>query len=336
MVKRLRRHRVVTILPDRATRPQKTQADRIDQLGLAVVLSPRIREFVTGGDAAIVRFLRACGLGDVTVVPFGAVAETVDDTDFVIIPEDDWRTSERVWVDVIRAMHPDYQAIAKVVPAAERGDRYYADLKHSAAVQCLEGLARKVQIGNSGGIAEGWTDGRTFIAFDRQFLERQPMSADGLLRVMGVYFHEVSHTADDAKDSAHSIEFYRRFHDLSTAATGSSFVRLLAVLLRRGANAAGQARLKTQRKNLGKASEAFLKIGRELLSSYEAWQASPDGEAATPAAPRSRGKVSAPEPPTIAAKVSARKLPKQKVKRSVDPVPEDELPEELAIEIDFS
>lgn len=64
--------------------------------------------------------------------------------------------------------------------------------------------------------AEAWTDGETYIAIDRDFLNRcnLPWSSPGTAKLCSVLTHEMAHDTDTAGSHLHGPEFYERFHQL--------------------------------------------------------------------------------------------------------------------------
>lgn len=64
--------------------------------------------------------------------------------------------------------------------------------------------------------ANGWTDGRTYIAFNRGYLKRYfPSSAWGAAAIMTLAFHEMAHDTDDTGSHFHGAEFYQAYHDMT-------------------------------------------------------------------------------------------------------------------------
>jgi hypothetical protein len=64
--------------------------------------------------------------------------------------------------------------------------------------------------------AHGWTDGKTYIAFNRAFLKRHnPQHYGGAAALGTLAAHEMSHDTDDTGTHLHSIEFYEKYHDLT-------------------------------------------------------------------------------------------------------------------------
>lgn len=108
-----------------------------------------------------------------------------------------WKASETAWCYVIELM--------------QYYSRRYAGGKF--------GHQRRITVGLSD-IAEAWTDGKTYIAFNRQTLHDNKMFVRGMLNVKAitniatVLIHEMCHDTD-SRENIHSPDFYREFHDLT-------------------------------------------------------------------------------------------------------------------------
>lgn len=71
---------------------------------------------------------------------------------------------------------------------------------------------RTVLAGESS-IADGWTDGRTFICINRKFLSPSKVNEAWFHRMTALLIHEYCHLENSAGDHGHPPEFYRLFHD---------------------------------------------------------------------------------------------------------------------------
>ena len=72
----------------------------------------------------------------------------------------------------------------------------------------------QIMLGESN-TAEAWTDGESYIAFDRKIVERlkvEPLRTAN--RLFSLAEHEVAHQGDSV-DSGHDEAFYQRYHDIS-------------------------------------------------------------------------------------------------------------------------
>ena len=126
--------------------------------------------------------------------PFAVVSAEVRG-DYAIVPEKRWTRSETVW-----------QAIA-------------TDLQHEIGGWEKR---RRIMIGSSD-CFEGWTDGQSFIAINREYLSRLALKkedrpvVESLGLLASLIAHEQCHDSDSATDVGHTPEFYRDFHELQCA-----------------------------------------------------------------------------------------------------------------------
>lgn len=64
--------------------------------------------------------------------------------------------------------------------------------------------------------ADGWTDGRSYIAFERTYLKNNfPSNSWGAAAMMTLAFHEMAHDEDDTGSHFHGTEFYEAYHDMT-------------------------------------------------------------------------------------------------------------------------
>lgn len=74
-----------------------------------------------------------------------------------------------------------------------------------------EGWKREIKAGK--GLAEGWTDGESYICINRRILKLPFKKFSGA--GFDVLFHELAHDNSSEKTDIHGENFYKRFHDLS-------------------------------------------------------------------------------------------------------------------------
>lgn len=134
---------------------------------------------------------------------FEALSKDVD-SNYYIVPQKDLKKSEFVWQTVIDMLQSRL---------ANRMDR---------------NAVRRIVIGMSNGKARGWTDGSTYIAFDRDFLANNRMlkthgrvDIGSLATVAQVLAHELCHDTD-SRENVHSPEFYKAYHDMQIRGRGES------------------------------------------------------------------------------------------------------------------
>tara|TARA_Y100000310_G_C20670039_1_gene809743 strand:+ start:618 stop:2681 length:2064 start_codon:yes stop_codon:yes gene_type:complete len=77
---------------------------------------------------------------------------------------------------------------------------------------------RRICIGVSDS-ADAWTDGSTYIAFDRGYLARLKLDMTGVCDAYLTLLHEFCHDDSDTASHEHGVEFYQTFHDARTGAT---------------------------------------------------------------------------------------------------------------------
>lgn len=124
-------------------------------------------------------------------VPFEKLAESLKDSHDILL-DTQLTPTEALWIRAIESLQ------SGLVNTDER---------------------RVIKIGVSD-TAEAWTDGRTFVAFNRRHLADMALKKDGRLHIgsLGkaalVLAHELAHD-DDSTTNVHGEEFYKKFHDLS-------------------------------------------------------------------------------------------------------------------------
>jgi len=77
---------------------------------------------------------------------------------------------------------------------------------------------REMRVGLSDS-ALAWTDGRSFIGFDRKYLNESIKSLGGVGQLIGTVLHEFCHDEDDSGSHLHDVHFYERFHNLILGTT---------------------------------------------------------------------------------------------------------------------
>ena len=75
--------------------------------------------------------------------------------------------------------------------------------------------ARTLRIGESD-VADGWTDGSTYVAINRRFLSRTNLNTEaGWQKLLILMAHEYSHDSSSAETHVHGHRFYELFHELA-------------------------------------------------------------------------------------------------------------------------
>lgn len=125
------------------------------------------------------------------------VADVSDDCQ--ILRPDELTEMEKFWLDLLDRTQ-SYLFVG----------RDYKDRRHAQ---------RRLVVGTSD-IANGWTDGSTYVAFNRLYLAERTPNVAGLADLIGLLVHELCHDTNTHGTHAHGLEFYTAYHDMSRAAFG--------------------------------------------------------------------------------------------------------------------
>jgi hypothetical protein len=115
------------------------------------------------------------------VIPFKELAETLKG-EAAIIPEDQWSVKETIWANILRGS-------ANELMGWRNQD------------------SRRVLIGVSNG-APAWTDGKTYIAFDRKYIESLSFDMRGIVKVGLLMAHMAAHEDYTGDKCMHDDAFY--------------------------------------------------------------------------------------------------------------------------------
>lgn len=108
---------------------------------------------------------------------------------YTIVPESELTKHDRLWLALIRC-------------------RTYL-LEPSRVF-----ASRRVHIGRSD-VANGWTDGRSYIAINQEWLQKRSFNVKGVIEVARLLLHELCHDKPDLDGHIHDQAFYEAFHDNS-------------------------------------------------------------------------------------------------------------------------
>lgn len=112
------------------------------------------------------------------------------------VPTKDYTELERLWVRVLTSLSGALQCSID----HKRGRRDYR-------------TGRNILVGMSGANLEAWTNGESYVCFDRDYLAKHELDLPGLLDVGLTLWHEYCHDTDDRGSHKHGVEFYQEFHD---------------------------------------------------------------------------------------------------------------------------
>ena len=139
-------------------------------------------------------------------VPYGQAISRLRDT-HTMLPNSKLRPNERAWQRIIEQILTEIGRSAEKLPPAQ------AELVRNS------NLKRRVCIGLSD-TAAAWTDGGSYIVFNRRYLENLPLQehhrpvVGSLVSVAQTVAHELCHDGDSIHQ-VHSPEFYRNYHAFS-------------------------------------------------------------------------------------------------------------------------
>jgi len=152
-----------------------------------------------------------------SAVPFQELIAGLDEN-YVIVPKEQWTPTEKLLMQLLAGSEA---TLAYKVRDAQG----QAQTTH-----------RALMVGESA-VAEGWTDGRSYIALRRDLLTTRNLTMRGLLDIHHVLLHEMCHDEPDTGGHGHTHEFYQVFHDCErrmTAQAVNAFKELPKMLERAG------------------------------------------------------------------------------------------------------
>jgi hypothetical protein len=182
----VRGHRL--LFAQRGHRPSALAHDR----KRALVLSVNALTDIHLDPADLARLLRNANYGGYRMTTAAELDLDCSD-EYTLLAEKDWTKLEQA---VLSSLGAALWAVRKEV-----GDEGEDGLRH----------CRKLLLGT--GPALAWTDGATYIAFDRDYLRAQKPDLEGVTNLCAVLLHECAHDAPSTGRHEHSDEFYETFHE---------------------------------------------------------------------------------------------------------------------------
>jgi hypothetical protein len=182
------------------------RGDRLLQMGRAVCVSRNHLEMLECTLEDYLYVARRIHLGArgtretmLTEITFKRVYELWDDAEFKteLIDTKKYRVTERMWLDLLDRMSG--HIVAFVAGPDSSWQHYERTLV----------LRRKLVVGRSSTSA-AWTDGASYIAFDRDWLSRRRFDLQGIMDAAQILCHEYAHDNADCATSTHGVEFYAR------------------------------------------------------------------------------------------------------------------------------
>lgn len=126
--------------------------------------------------------------------------------DTELIPEKNYRPSERMWLDLLDRVTTQ---ITGFLAGRDGGGGW-------ATYDSMCKMRRKLLIGRSS-TAQAWTDGVSYIAFDRTYLAARNFDLAGIIDVMQVFCHEYAHDDGTTGSHTHGTEFHAKLDGLLRA-----------------------------------------------------------------------------------------------------------------------
>lgn len=105
----------------------------------------------------------------------------------------------------------------------------------------------RVALCGESAVALAWTDGRTHITYDRDFLAELPLTLEGVLKLALITQHELQHSVPDTDRHSHDQAFYENFHDNCIDGSFSKAVSKAFSLLPRLLKSIGIAKAKADK-----------------------------------------------------------------------------------------
>lgn len=137
-----------------------------------------------------------CYVGQITYMCYAELSSSINN-DFKILEPSEYLVAEQFWVRLAK----NY--------------RYFMYPYNKTRVPVEERKSRQIVIGVSG-IADGWTDGQSYIALNRDWVAKLKVDVGGITQLAVLLAHELSHDGPTTSVThTHGVEFYELFHHFS-------------------------------------------------------------------------------------------------------------------------
>lgn len=197
-------------------------ADRIHRSNTAFVVADRLLRDTRLSAEEFCRLLDETpgGWGDHSreLLDFESLAAGMNTT-FAIISENKYTARERFWMALINSARYDLGRLTAQVHAKfDSGEEALDTDSLAAAYEGTMEMKRTILLGE--GPANGWTDGRSYIAINREYMSATPLTLEGFVLMGTLLIHEYCHLNPDIGAHDHDQAFYESYHDLSRTALG--------------------------------------------------------------------------------------------------------------------
>ncbi len=140
--------------------------------------------------------------------------------------------SDRDNIYIDRVLHEDIESFSEVIKTSKLlVDEKNLTVKQQLALKVLNKYEKDIRIlvnkfsspkvekrkivAGESQIADGWTDGKTYIAIQRDLLNLAQKGSDGFTSLAMLLLHEYIHRDSDTKTHVHNAIFYEIFHNIA-------------------------------------------------------------------------------------------------------------------------
>jgi len=130
-----------------------------------------------------------------------------------------WEPMKRFWrsFDGPGGLSAGYSRESSIIPTEKLSKAERRFLRVMENMRIWKGRALCIGISDT---SNAWTDGGTYIAFNRAYLKNNfPSTSWGAAAIMTLAFHELAHDEDDTGSHLHGLEFYQAYHDMTRGNT---------------------------------------------------------------------------------------------------------------------
>lgn len=193
----------ITVSPQRGS----LVGESIQAKKLAFVFSPDVLDWADQTASEFATTIQNCLDRDrtykkLTFLEFSNLQPSVGGK-FDLVEEKQMSKKEKLYLDVIELINT---RVANLV-------RYHRYDSFSGKENMIN--ERKVRIGVTDLGTASWTDGVSYLAFNKTFVaDHMDKGLGGMLKIINYTIHEYLHTEQTSEAHVHSFEFYEQYHDL--------------------------------------------------------------------------------------------------------------------------
>jgi len=94
-------------------------------------------------------------------------------------------------------------------------NKYEGKIRHLVNKFSTPSVSKRKIVAGKSEIADGWTDGKTYIAIEGELLKLAQKGTDGFTSLSMILVHEYIHRSSDTKTHSHNAVFYEIFHSVT-------------------------------------------------------------------------------------------------------------------------